>query len=320
LPIPGRFQTKAWRDFDDDASSFDSHDMKKWLDPKHHENSPFAVVTGLFNLDCEHDCRSELHPLYALAVETDPSTDDNTWAILVRNWGNGGSCSGFNQQLQLPGNQFQILLPNSAGKPTVLWGKDETEFAVSNPSIQFPTLSYISGTGLVLTFSLPDPNQGALVELALHLRWPKGKPAPPRMKLALPARAALMADAVAPPPGREEDAESYLHQLFQGVGGKAALPKAKIEALSPHLKDQLKPPPPPSSIAEFRKPNKSAVQPGQTPSSRVKSVADVEKQRRDTNMFLSLCAAYRAKGEPLPSDKIPQLPALCQSSAPPGNP
>src|SRR5258708_4948232 len=29
-----------------------------------------AIVTGLLNLDCVHECHSELHPLYALAVRT----------------------------------------------------------------------------------------------------------------------------------------------------------------------------------------------------------------------------------------------------------
>lgn len=307
-----RFRTPTWQAFDEAANSLDPDDMKRWLDRQHKENSPFAVVTGLFNLDCEHDCRSELHPLYALAVETNPSTDDNTWAILVRNWGNGGSCSAFNQQLELPQNQFHLLLPNKGGKPTVLW--DKVEFAVSNASIQFPTLSYVSGSGYVLTFTLPDPNDRALVEVALHLQWPAGKPAPPRMKLALPAHPPMMADAVAPPAGSEEDAESYLHALFQKVGAKAgAVPGVKMEALALPVKNQLVTPTRPSKIVQFQTPKAAQPQPGQTFPFRVNPVADPEKQKRDNNMFRSLCAAYRAKDQKLPTDKIPQLATLCES-------
>ena len=305
----GRFGTSTWKAFDDAANSLDPDDMKRWLDPQHHENSPFAVVTGLFNLDCEHDCRSELHPLYSLAVETNPATDDNTWAILVRNWGNGGSCSGFNQQLELPGNQFQLLLPNSSGKPTVLW--DKTEFAVSNPSIPFPTMSYVAGTGFVLTFTLPDPTERALVELAIHLQWPKAKPAPPRMKLPLPA---IAAEAMAQPPGNEEDAESYVHALFQQVGGRSqVVAGAKLELLAMTARSKLATPAKPAKVRQFRSPKAQPAKPGQTFPSRVKSVPDTEKQKRDTALFRSLCAAYRAKGQKLPTDKVPQLAALCES-------
>src|SRR5215469_16060870 len=39
---------------------------------------------------------------------------------------------------------------------------------------------------------IPDPSKRALVELALHLKWPPGKPTPPGMKLA-PVSAMAMA-------------------------------------------------------------------------------------------------------------------------------
>lgn len=306
------FQTRTWREFDAAANSLDDADMKRWLDPQHHETSPFAVVTGLFNLDCEHDCRSELHPLYVLAVETNSSPGDNTWAILLRNWGNGGSCSGFNQQLQLPQNQFHLLLPHQGGKPKVLW--DKVEFAVSDQSIQFPTQAYIAGSGYVLTFTLPDPDSSPLVELVLHLQWPAGTPAPPRMKLALPVHPAMMADAIAPPAGSEEDAETYLHSLFTRVGAKpGAVLGVRMEALAPLVKDQTGKLPRQAPTTQFRAPKSAKVEPGQPAPFNVKSVSDPEKEKRDNNMFRSLCGAYRAKGQQLPTDKIPQLPALCES-------
>src|SRR5262249_40245419 len=52
----------------------------------------FAIVTGLAGLDCEHGCWSELHPVWALAMNVQPSLEDDLWAIFVRNWGNEGFC------------------------------------------------------------------------------------------------------------------------------------------------------------------------------------------------------------------------------------
>jgi hypothetical protein len=45
----------------------------------------------------------------------------------------------------------------------------------------------------------------------------------------------------------------------------------------------------------------------------VTPVADPEKERRDAAMFRNLCNAYQRKGEKLPSDKVPELPKLCES-------
>jgi hypothetical protein len=299
----GRFRTKTWKDFDDAANSLNPDDMKAWLDPQHKEDSPFAVVTGLFNLDCEHDCRSELHPVYALAVETNPSADDNTWAILVRNWGSGGSCSGFNQQLDLSNSQFNLVLPNTVGNPSVIW--NEVEFAVSDKSIPFPKMSFVSGVGFVLTFTLPDPNKRPLVELALHLKWPAGKPTPPRVKLA-PAAAMAMA----PSRSSEEDAGSYVGALFERVGARPATAEGRLRAMAiAPAGNQLVTPPQQAKVKKFRSPKTAAAQkPAQ-----VTPVADREKDRRDTAMFRNLCAAYRNKGEQLPSDKVPDLPKLCES-------
>ena len=63
-------------------------------------NGTYAVATGLFGLDAEHEGYSELHPVYALSVlvscaET-PDADgyfNDEWAVFVRNWGNEGFCA-----------------------------------------------------------------------------------------------------------------------------------------------------------------------------------------------------------------------------------
>jgi hypothetical protein len=301
----GRFGTKTWRDFDDAANELTGDAMKAWLDPQHHEDSPLAVVTGLFNLDCEHDCRSELHPVYAMAVERDSSPDDNNWAILVRNWGNGGSCSGYNQQLDLPQNQFNLVLPNTSGNPTVLW--KEVEFAVSDKSIPFPKISFVSGQGLVLAFTLPDPEKRALVELALHLKWPKAKPAPARMKLAA-ARTVAVAGSES-----EVDPDSYVDALFAQVGEEPTAAHERLRSLAATAaKNEPVTPAAQAKIQHFRGPKKRIPKPGEKVAAS-KGVADPQKQSRDTALFQNLCAAYRNQGKQLPSDKVPDLPRLCAS-------
>jgi hypothetical protein len=299
----GRFGTPTWRAFADAAASLDPDDMKHWLDPQHGEASPLAVVTGLFNLDCEHDCRSEMHPVYAIAVERNDSTDDNTWAILVRNWGNGGSCSGLNQQLELPSNQLNVLLPSKGGKaPVVLWNK--VEFAVSNPTITFPKQAFIQGLGYVLTFTLPDPAARPLIELTLHLQWPKGT-VMPRLKLPLPHVTAALSDAAGPKPGSEENAESYLASLFRRIGTQPeGLTPTKFAALAPAQQNHLVSPPRVAGVTTFRAPTTPPAKTGPPPASRVKGVSDEVKLKEDNVMFRSLCAAYRGKNQTLPTDKI----------------
>ncbi len=297
----GRFETKTWRDFDDAANQLTGDAMKAWLDPQHQETAPFGVVTGLFNLDCEHDCRSELHPVYAMAVERDPNPSDNNWAILVRNWGDGGSCSGYNQQLVLPNNQYTLVLPNTTGNPTVLW--NEVEFAVSNKSIPFPKMSFVSGYGFVLTFTLPPPDQRALVELALHLKWPAGKPSPTRMKLAKEAMAR---------PESEVDAGTYVQTLFENVGEEPQAARARLRSMAVTAKNQHVTPAVQAKVEKFRSPKQQIAKAGQTMAAR-ESVADPQKQGRDAALFQSLCAAYRSKGKQLPNDKVPDLPKLCES-------
>jgi hypothetical protein len=80
------FTSPFWRRFRDAVQHDDqtAHDMMR---------DRQAIVTGLMGLDCEHDCPSELHPVYAMAVEVNPDPTNNQWAFFARNFGNEGGCS-----------------------------------------------------------------------------------------------------------------------------------------------------------------------------------------------------------------------------------
>ena len=81
-----RFATAWWQDLRDAVVANADSRVQKMITPTS-RNLPQAVVVGLFGLDCEHQCHSELHPVYGLAIEIEDKGEDNTWAIFVRNWG-----------------------------------------------------------------------------------------------------------------------------------------------------------------------------------------------------------------------------------------
>jgi hypothetical protein len=94
-----------------------------------------AVATGLLNLDCVHDCHTELHPVFAMAVRTKREDEDSgvvnddPWAIFVRNAGNEGDCSADEHYLNRDSYTFFLPAPfgTVAGKiPTV---NAETNFS-----------------------------------------------------------------------------------------------------------------------------------------------------------------------------------------------
>jgi len=89
-----------------------------------------AIVTGMFGMDCEHDgCKSELHPVYAMAAHISNNQDNDAWAMFVRNNGDEGACSS----RLVPQNftSYTFHLPWRAGKTGVtvsLAGRPDQKF------------------------------------------------------------------------------------------------------------------------------------------------------------------------------------------------
>ncbi len=143
--------------------------VRQQLHPACADVPPQGVVYGLFGLDCVHGCRSELHPAYAVALQVDASRAANKWALFARNFGDEGDCS--TQQHPLSGKQIKVLLPYSGpGTPELV--PAETQFATTDPShIQFPTIHFIPGQGILVDFSLTDASSADLAELFLTVKW-----------------------------------------------------------------------------------------------------------------------------------------------------
>lgn len=208
-----RFKSPIWSEFGSYASPCVAKDVgvpgknnscnfdaaQKMIEQKR------AVVIGLFGLDSVHDVYSELHPVYAMAVEINPDPNDNTWIVFARNTGGEGACSICDHPLECPraGGQpapvsalsgcpqassivtkLSLLIPPPEGVTGV------PEVALM-PKTQFyrntsacPEVSYYvhpeqkyteDNQGVLLTFNLDTCGENAdcipLVEGEVHLRW-----------------------------------------------------------------------------------------------------------------------------------------------------
>jgi len=125
-------------------------------------------VVGLFGLDCEHGCKIEVHPIYALAVETDDNPAHNEWAIIARNWGTEGFCSSKNHFLDAPNNVLRVRLPAPSTMPPTA---TPLEFAASAPGTPQPVVEFLAGTGTIVTIALPPPDAAGIVEFVVALDW-----------------------------------------------------------------------------------------------------------------------------------------------------
>jgi hypothetical protein len=297
------FVTPWWKHFRSVVSSLDKKATEHELYPANDETLPHTVAVGLFGLDCEHDCRSELHPIYALAVEISEDPTDNIWALFVRNWGTGGFCSSLNHEIQLPNNALKILLPRKSDG-TVEVDSQKTEFAGTG-TIQFPDVAQIRGEGTVLTFHLPDPGQRSVAEMLLHLKW-RNDDVRKRITLAPLAYSSIVSALPAEGSAAEnETSEDYLGALLAAKTGSrlatAAFSELSIAAFPQSSTRTVAP----IKVSVYG-PSKSTT-PTQLP--KMREEADAAKSARDSEKILDVCRAY--KDSP-PTDKIPNFPEICK--------
>ncbi|HEV2863816.1 MAG TPA: hypothetical protein VGX48_22665 [Pyrinomonadaceae bacterium] len=198
-----RFKSPFWSDFNSKAAPCAAQDVgvpgKNSCDiaaAKRMIERRRAVVVGLMGLDSAHSVYSELHPIYAMAIEVNADPNDNTWIVFARNTGNEGACAVEDHPLQCPPGgdatlrKLSLLIPppeGSAGFPAVA-RTAKTQFYRNTRTC--PELSYFvnpdskytdENQGVLVSFDLGDcEGEGCLplVEGEIHLRW-TGVPAPP---------------------------------------------------------------------------------------------------------------------------------------------
>jgi hypothetical protein len=312
-----RFVTPTWKELSAAVETRDLSRIKHWLNRSSPESAPDGVVVGLFGLDCEHDCRSEVHPVYALAIEVDDRLDDNMWAIFVRNSGNGGYCGSLNHELFLPGGKIHVVIPNAGSiPPSVLAGS--TEFAVTpNSGIAFPSVSYVPKEGLVFSFTMPEPDSRSLAELVIHLKWPNGSRTLKRRQARRMNTPNLLERTEQP---QEEDAGEYFGSLLKREATEPLQLESKLASemesnmAAEIRKDQIVQPPAEIPVAMYSQPERCAPDKANTCSLPVlRPTADNLKLQEDNYLFKLLCAEYKAKNKTLPTDRVPDLPKVCES-------
>jgi hypothetical protein len=243
--VADRFALKWWTDFAKDARSGQAGDNDApqrindaWA-PRN--RSARAVVIGLFGVDCEHGCKSELHPVHALAVEADSTPSHNVWQIFARNWGNGGSCSTFDHEFNAPRLALRIPPPSIGATPeTVL----ETAFARSDEAIALPVFSLPADhDGLLVTLGLAPPSLKGFEELEVTVAW-KGTtvaaaPAPPSSARVSPPPGS--AQIAVPSATKEETESAYILRVVHSLPDSA--PDSVRSTTAKKLEEALKRPP-----------------------------------------------------------------------------
>jgi hypothetical protein len=150
-----------------------------------------AIAIGLLTIDGNNyhafnSAQSELHPVWALFIHTNPSRTDDTWAFFVRNSGDEGYCGNSQHRLfTAPAGQPQPLkvflpMPDATGLTFLPSSKVNKSNDLRDTAEPLAT-NVVTGSGAVLTFSLGDPCREdrarcSWVEGELHIRWDVAAP------------------------------------------------------------------------------------------------------------------------------------------------
>jgi len=225
------FTTGFWGQFKTLGEAYDSFNPEPLADqladllhPGKESTLACGSTVGLFGLDCDHGCRSEVHPVYALAIQRKEQRDDNEWAVLVRNWGTGGFCSSYNEELAE--TSLSVVLPyTSFQAPTSV----KIDDFVPAGGLSCPKAYFRDGE-LLLNFTLPSPQSRAVATMTVKVVWPDGaQPSACAHVDASELRVAMMAEAKRAPAALS--GEEYAGALLRGAnrGRRPALNKDIVE-------------------------------------------------------------------------------------------
>ncbi|HVS82415.1 MAG TPA: hypothetical protein VHE60_11850 [Pyrinomonadaceae bacterium] len=276
-------------------------------------NGQHTIMTGLFGLDCEHNCKSELHPVYAMATNIIDDPADDLWGMFVRNAGDEGYCS--RQIWEAPFTTYTFRLPWRAGMDSVevLSGPGKTQFA-GTEGTSGPTVTFTRGQGVDVTFTLPPPSATPLIDGALHLRW-SGQPTvrgrQPAGSMAGRAESGRPQIFARPPVAgmargaeRDDDAERRIRAAIDQLPPpqRRQVNLARTVARTRTEMHPLPPVGPARRVIAFAAAPRAAVRLG------AKGPVATRKLERDAAQIRALCAAF--------SNSPPGLPASVCTSAP----
>lgn len=125
-----------------------------------------AEVTGMVGIDAAHTPAAELHPVYAIAIQTDRKAalrgGTDKWAIFARNWGDEGYCSSHDHPI--PAGPITVRIPwlngargvSLAAQPRPATGVKNLGSFFDSMNIGHPAITerVLPGEGVLLTFDL----------------------------------------------------------------------------------------------------------------------------------------------------------------------
>lgn len=323
--LDGRFKTQWWLDFARLASQGASLGDYSGIVNHLHAGPglPYGVVYGIFGIDCEHGCRSEFHPAYAVAIQVDESPQSNTWAIFARNWGDEGFCSHLDHELDLSSTAqaIHLVLPYKSSTAPIVKSQDVAS-SITQAS-QCPAYRFLPDRGEEVTIPLPAAAEHGLTEVFVQFTWANGASAFEYKKVDKERLSAMLATrrSEAQTARPSESAEEHVGRLFRYFNQGKGLPEAgfrtnvfrKFSANmiaapqnSPSLKTferesaVLSCPVPGAATAASAKISTGSRKPSPLPVHAAKEVWD----RATVSYF---CAAYEASGKKLPPGERPDL-------------
>lgn len=297
-----------WEKFALTADKMDFNGLDQQIHPSNPQTLACGAAIGVFNLDCDHGCRSEVHPIYALAIQLNEDPKSNDWAVLVRNWGDGGFCAAFDDQLQLQDMSLLLPVEFAAGPQKI----SVTEF-VGTGGVGCPTVSYDSSRkGEVLRFALPPPESHGMAVMKVHMEWPDGAKI-----MSCPvanvenAEARIKAEAVSPT-GKVAP-EDRLRTLMQAVHLEHNPPQVRALMAQPAVKKAL------NVVAEcnLEAAKPMAVAAVAPTAKRARLTIDETARKNNQQLLQRICEQYKSTNTPLPSDLSESCDWIRQHPSPP---
>jgi hypothetical protein len=166
-----------------------------------------AVVVGFWGLDARHRSYSEVHPIFAMALQETSSARSSRWLILARNAGGEGGCSTkANHRFAPPQGRVTMTLPITGQSP-------ETPTANSYYVAGFTDKPDVAvkpaGSSVNLTLQLPPTGQNGVVIGELGLATASAPQASAPRQRFLSVAPTFPASVPATP----QDPEDYLARL-----------------------------------------------------------------------------------------------------------
>jgi hypothetical protein len=295
-----------------------------------------AIVTGLADWDCMHNCDEELHPIYVLAIHMKDDPDDDVWAILLNNAGEQGSCGHRVIGARIADSRpyrLRLWPPRALRqKGMVITGVVEapgTQFMSTQTGKEKRSTVGLNRGDAIIDFSLPAPTpdvmvafhgerefkgQGGdyasgLIEGELHLKWTATKE-----RGGAPGHAGRGAVSLVAAPASSSFHEFYIPEALLVEPAKVDSSKASRagvdddEEVFSRLIEQAPPEKRAALRASFTKPKASSVPPAKmlTASGPPAATPPVKPEDQpllvhDTKQIRALCEAFNGN--------IPHSPA-----------